>query len=182
MPETNEAKRALLEKLAGNLLDMLTLLDHRMIASEQIMKQYNLTGCQLQTLAALRTGAVSVGKMAEMIGVAKPNMTPVLIALCERGLVERVRSEVDGRVVMARLTEDGKKMIEESMKCIAKHLVEVCSFTNNEIRGINTAISRIYARKHGSRGQNRTSSPSTLIDRCHFSTSLSTRGQCPSTA
>ncbi len=59
------------------------------------------------TLAALERGPSTVGRLAELEGVAQPTMTRTVGRLAAKGLVRRERAEGDGRVVVVALTDVG---------------------------------------------------------------------------
>ncbi len=56
-------------------------------------------------------GPLSLGELAEKLLVTGGNITYVMDRLERDGLVERDRSGPDRRVVMARLTPEGEKLI-----------------------------------------------------------------------
>ena len=54
----------------------------------------------IQIICLLSDGAMSIGEISMSLGIAKPNITPLLDALNERGVLERCRSEKDRRFGM----------------------------------------------------------------------------------
>jgi DNA-binding MarR family transcriptional regulator len=68
--------------------------------------QYRL----LRTLA--RDGPMPASRLAGSAGISPASTTQMLDALERRGLVARVRSEQDRRVVTVALTEDGERRSE----------------------------------------------------------------------
>ena len=74
--------------------------------------EYDLTTSQFGILEALHhLGPLSLGELADKLLVTGGNVTYVMDRLEERGLVARSRSEEDRRVVRARLTVDGRRLI-----------------------------------------------------------------------
>jgi DNA-binding MarR family transcriptional regulator len=58
-------------------------------------------------------GAMQMGRIAELMGVALPNATGLVSRMQERDLVERLRSETDRRVVLVRLTPAGRTILRK---------------------------------------------------------------------
>lgn len=69
---------------------------------------------QLGMLATLdRQGPTTLGDLAVSEGVAKPTVTKGIADLTAEGLVEKVPDPTDGRVCFARLTDEGRRDLEE---------------------------------------------------------------------
>ena len=67
-----------------------------------------------QVLALLEIhGAMPMSRLADELGVALPNATGIVGRMIERGVVQRTHDEHDRRVVLAALTDDGRRLIEE---------------------------------------------------------------------
>lgn len=56
-------------------------------------------------------GSAETRVIAEETGVSKATLSGVLTTLEKRGLVQRTRSEADGRLVLVELTPRGKRLI-----------------------------------------------------------------------
>lgn len=83
----------------------------RSVASK--VSEYGLTTAQFGILEALHhLGPLSLGELADKLLVTGGNVTFVMDRLEEQGLVRRERSGQDRRVVVARLTEEGRDLIE----------------------------------------------------------------------
>ncbi|HSG49228.1 MAG TPA: MarR family transcriptional regulator [Longimicrobiales bacterium] len=75
---------------------------------------YGLTTPQFGVLEALyHLGPLSLGELASKLLVTGGNITYVMDRLEQQGLVFRDRTGPDRRVVMARLTPAGEKLIDE---------------------------------------------------------------------
>jgi DNA-binding MarR family transcriptional regulator len=69
---------------------------------------------QLGMLATLdRQGPTTLGDLALSEGVAKPTVTKAIADLTAEGLVEKVSDPTDGRVCFARLTDGGRRDLDE---------------------------------------------------------------------
>jgi MarR family 2-MHQ and catechol resistance regulon transcriptional repressor len=76
--------------------------------------EHGLTTPQFGVLEALyHVGPLPLGTLAEKLLVTGGNVTYVMDRLEEQGLVVRARSPEDRRVVEARLTKEGRRVISE---------------------------------------------------------------------
>lgn len=79
---------------------------------EQRMAAHGLTDAQWRPLWMLRTGKASTAiELARETGIDAGAVTRMVDRLESRGLVERVRSEEDRRVVHLRLTPEGETAV-----------------------------------------------------------------------
>lgn len=76
------------------------------------VQDYDLTTPQFGILEALHhLGPLSLGELAEKLLVTGGNVTYVMDRLEDQGLVYRERSPDDRRIIQAKLTPEGKKLI-----------------------------------------------------------------------
>ncbi len=91
------------------------------------MLEYGLTIPQFGILEALyHLGPLSLGELADKLLVTGGNITYVMDRLEEQGLVYRQRSDLDRRVIEARLTDAGRELIERVFPdhaCYVRELV-----------------------------------------------------------
>ncbi len=66
----------------------------------------------LSTLNMIAAEPMRVGAIARFAGIRVPSATEQVIKLEAAGLVERIADESDARVVLVRLTADGRKSLE----------------------------------------------------------------------
>ena len=75
-----------------------------------------LTSAQIKVLATfIERDCYTMTALSQMLSVALPTMTAMIDRLIQIGLVSRARDERDRRVVMVRLTAEGKKVIDTLM-------------------------------------------------------------------
>ncbi|MBZ0259317.1 MAG: MarR family transcriptional regulator [Hyphomicrobiales bacterium] len=77
-----------------------------------------------------RDGPLSVGELAQNLGIAQPGVTRSLAQLEERGLIKPHRSDKDQRVKRVGLTAQGRKVVDHAKREIwplVEHAVaEIC--------------------------------------------------------
>ena len=91
------------------------------------VQEHGLTLPQFGALEALyHLGPLSLGELAEKLLVTGGNVTYVIDRLENQGLVTRFRSEDDRRVVHAKLTETGRRLVARVFPEHAGHIEHLC--------------------------------------------------------
>ncbi len=101
----------------------------RCVGSERLVKQ-GVSMTHLHVLSMLdHHGDLTMSHLADLLGVSLSNVTGLIDRMEERGFVERERDREDRRVVLVRLTADGRLMLdaiqlvrEDLMQKILAHL------------------------------------------------------------
>jgi len=75
-----------------------------------------LTHPQFFMLKHLGSGPATVSEVAEQLGVSLSAITSMADRMVKMGYLIRTRSESDRRLVMLELTENGRKVLEESTR------------------------------------------------------------------
>jgi MarR family 2-MHQ and catechol resistance regulon transcriptional repressor len=87
------------------------------------IQEYGLTTPQFGTLEALyHLGPVSLGELADKLLVTGGNVTYVMDRLEDQGLVYRFRRPDDRRVVLAKLTPEGRALVADAFPEHAEHI------------------------------------------------------------
>ncbi|MCW8891112.1 MAG: MarR family winged helix-turn-helix transcriptional regulator [Sedimenticola sp.] len=82
------------------------------LQSKRMSKECGLTIPQVMVLRAIDTlGDVTVKRISDNVSLSQATVTTILNRLEDRLLVERVRIQADKRIVNARLTNKGKKVL-----------------------------------------------------------------------
>ncbi|WP_210397741.1 MarR family winged helix-turn-helix transcriptional regulator [Motiliproteus sediminis] len=95
------------------------------LQSKRIFKACGLTIPQVMVLRAIETlGDVTVKRISADVSLSQATVTTILNRLEDRQLVERVRSQVDKRVVNARLTELGRETLNTAPPLLHEQFIE----------------------------------------------------------
>jgi DNA-binding MarR family transcriptional regulator len=89
--------------------------------TQAIIEEYGVTiqAGQYPFLAAIdRSGPLTIGELAEAVGISQPGVTRTLGQLTEAGLVEARASEDDQRRKLVSLTDKGRALVEQSKRDI----------------------------------------------------------------
>jgi DNA-binding MarR family transcriptional regulator len=84
----------------------------RRVRGRETHRPGELSFAQYGLLFGLADGALSARELAQAADLAPGTVTEMLDALAAAGLVERVRSRDDKRVVLSSLTERGRALVE----------------------------------------------------------------------
>jgi DNA-binding MarR family transcriptional regulator len=85
----------------------------RCLGSERLLRM-GVSMSQLHVMSMLeRHGDMPMSRLADMIDISLSNATGLIDRMAERGFVERVRVPDDRRVVLVRITESGRKLIDD---------------------------------------------------------------------
>ncbi len=83
-------------------------------ASSERLLRLGISMAQLHILYTLqRTGEMTMSRLAEVLNVSLSNATGLIDRIEERGFVERTRVPEDRRVVLIRVTDAGRRMLDE---------------------------------------------------------------------
>ena len=92
-----------------------------------------LTSSQIKVLATFtERECYSMTELSQMLSVTLPTMTAMIDRLIQSGLVKRERDERDRRVVLVRLTGDGKKVISNLMEIRKQEIEKVLRTLEHE--------------------------------------------------
>lgn len=97
-------------------------------AAREVVKKYHpflteldITYTQYVTLMVLwENKEISVKALGEKLYLDSGTLTPVLKSLEKKGLISRMRSTEDERVLIVRLTDDGENLKEQAVEIPAK--------------------------------------------------------------
>jgi MarR family transcriptional regulator, organic hydroperoxide resistance regulator len=83
-------------------------------ASSERLVRMGISMAQLHIMYTLqRSGEMPMSRLADVLHVSLSNATGLIDRIEERGFVERTRVPEDRRVVMIRVTDAGRRMLEE---------------------------------------------------------------------
>ncbi len=134
-----------------NLEDVLfDLMDQVKIIISQDIWENILMNCTKNELFVLmllyRKSDVNMTQIAEYIGAPLNTTTGIVGRMEQKGMVQRLRSESDKRVVTLILTEYGKKQVGEILAMFLGYAQTVItSLSADELKLMSTVVSKIVA-------------------------------------
>lgn len=132
---------ALVDAISKNIYDALPLLPKRLVRVDALTREFNMPFSHIQILCMLSDKEMSIGEISTNLGIAKPNITPLLDTLHARGVLERCRSEKDRRIVNVRLLPEGYEMVQKLRESVARQVMEWPEgFSVSDIKRLNNAL------------------------------------------
>lgn len=132
---------ALVEAISRNLYEALPLLPKRLVRVDALTREFGMPFSHIQILCMLSNKEMTIGEISSSLGIAKPNITPLLDALHDRGILERCRSEKDRRIVNVRLLPEGEELAARLKTSISAQVQEwPRGFSHSDIKRLNNAL------------------------------------------
>lgn len=95
------------------------------LQSKRMVKACGLTIPQIMVLRAISVlGDVTVKRISDEVSLSQATVTTILNRLEDRKHIERVRSQVDKRIVNARLTDLGKDVLASAPPLLHEKFIE----------------------------------------------------------
>lgn len=142
MPKRKTVDPALIENIAQNLFVVVPPLKKKMFRLDIVQAEHGIPFSHIQVLSMLNeSGSMSVSEISRKLGIAKPNITPLVDRLISKGLVDRVRDLSDRRVVNVVILPAGQEKLASIRQSIAE---QVSSWTENlsvqDFKDLNDAL------------------------------------------
>lgn len=110
---------------------------------QPLLKKKKLTYPQYLVLVVLyEKGSVTVNELGRQLDLGSGTLTPLLKRMEGAGLIKRVRSKADERVVNLTLTSNGTKT-REDMSNLPDLLVEKSDLTENEWSTLTSLMNKL---------------------------------------
>lgn len=140
MPKRWQDDPTLVAGLAENLVELMAIFPKRMVHVDELVRTYAMPLSHIQILIMLSEKETTVGQLSEKLGIAKPNMTPLVDSLQGAGLVQRVRSEQDKRVVSVQLLPAGEELLRRICQDVARQVTAwPGAFSRSEAKALSIA-------------------------------------------
>ena len=144
MPKKWNEDQALVDSVALNLFEMLPIFPKGLVRTEELVRDHQMPFSHIQILVMLAKEDLSIGQISQRLGIAKPNITPLVDIMRDNGLVERVRSQTDRRIVHVRLLAAGREKLESIHKDIAAQVAAwKGNLSRSEIKELSNAMASI---------------------------------------
>src|SRR3954452_12423346 len=103
------------ELISRIIADFQTTMSGMKCAMSERLVRLGVSMPQLHIMNTLqRDGLMTMSRLADVLGVSLSNASGLVDRMEERGLVERHRVPEDRRVVLVRVTDTGRKLLEEN--------------------------------------------------------------------
>ena len=136
---------AMIDSVAQNMFHVLPLIKKRLLHMDLVQKEHGTPLSHVQVLAMLQdVGTMSVSEISRRLGIAIPNITPLVDRLYEGGYVDRQHDENDRRVVNIVLLPAGEEKLAAIRATIARQIqVQSENLSVSEFRELSDALSSV---------------------------------------
>ena len=135
----------MIDTVAQNMFHILPLIKKRLLHMDLVQREHGTPLSHVQVLAMLQdAGTMSVSEISRRLGIAKPNITPLVDRLFESGYVDRQHDENDRRVVNIVLLPAGEEKLAAIRATIARQIqVQSENLSVSEFRELSDALSSV---------------------------------------
>jgi len=136
---------AMIDAVAQNMFYAIPMIKKRLLHMNAVQKEHGTPLSHVQVLAMLQdAGTLSVSEISRRLGIAKPNITPLVDRLFECGYVDRQHDESDRRVVNIVLLPAGEEKLAAIRSTISGQILkQVDHLSVSEFRELNDSLSSI---------------------------------------
>ena len=111
---------------AGIIADVRSFLGELKCVGSERLVRLGVSMAQLHVLHLLdRHGELAMSRLADMLDVSLSAATGLIDRIEERGFVERLRVPSDRRIVLVRITQEGRQLLDDVEVLQTKFLVHV---------------------------------------------------------
>lgn len=113
-----------------------------------VLRPFELTFARyevLQLLSFVRSGSMPMTRLGSLLQVHPTSITSVIDRLVRQGFVERLRSEEDGRVVLACLTESGRSVAARATVELNREVFERPGLPPDAVADLTSLLGRLRA-------------------------------------
>ena len=136
----------LLGSMSSHLLSAMSVFPRRLLRMDELTHRFSMPLSQMQILAMVEPETLSIGQISARMGIAKPNITPLVDALIARGFVRRVRNGSDRRVVHVELLPEGRSCLGEIRAAIAGQIARWPSaLSRGEMEQLDDSLSALLS-------------------------------------
>ena len=136
---------AMIDSVAQNMFYVLPTIKKRLLHMNAVQREHGTPLSHVQVLAMLQDmGTMSVSEISRRLGIAKPNITPLVDRLYECGYVDRQHDENDRRVVNIVLLPAGEEKLSAIRATISTQIRKQTEHLSvSEFRELNDSLESI---------------------------------------
>jgi DNA-binding MarR family transcriptional regulator len=115
---------------------------------EEALRPFALTFPRYEALVLLffsREGALPLGKMGERLMIHPASVTNVIDRLESQGLVTRVPHPTDRRTILAVITDEGRRVLQEATKAVSTIAFGLDGLSERELDHLTRTIRKLRA-------------------------------------
>ena len=137
---------ALLESISRNLFSVMPLLRKRLLHLDVLQTEHGIPLSHVQVLSMLQeNGSMSVSEISHQLGIANPNIPPLVDRLIGSGFVDRIRDTHDRRVVNIVILDAGREKLRAIENTIGNYVSQwTDELTAADFRALDESLETIH--------------------------------------
>lgn len=115
---------------------------------DAVLRPLDLTFARYEVLMILSftaDGTMSMARLGSLLQVHPSSVTSAVDRLQKQGFAQRARSEADGRMVLAGITEPGREVIESATELLNKRVFEQPGIASEQVVEVTNILSAVRA-------------------------------------
>ena len=125
MSKRNTLDPVIIDSISRNIFFVLPLLRKRLLPVDAIQNVHGIPFSHVQVLSILEEmGEMSVSEISVRLGMAKPNITPLVDRLIANEYVRRIKDIKDKRVVNIVILDRGKEKLQAIQQTTREQIME----------------------------------------------------------
>lgn len=146
MSKKDLTSEQLIDNISRNLFLVLPLFRKRLLHMDAIQREFSVPLSHAMVMGLLAdNGPMNISEISRNLGVAKPNITPLIDKLTAEGFVERQRDEIDRRIVNVSLCPEGAEILTQIRKKVNTLVASWATpLTADELKELDGSLQTIY--------------------------------------
>ena len=138
-------REELIERVSTMLIDYWPLMRKRLVHINALQAEFAMPASHIQLLAMLsHEESLSISQISERFEIAKPNITPMVDRMISEGLVMRVRSNQDKRIVSVVICDKGRECLQRICESSKRVLTQWAhDLTDQDVQDFYTSLATI---------------------------------------
>jgi len=122
-----------LNEAGENLFEATMIMHTKLLNPHSLSKSCEIPQSQVRVLFFLRGhGETTMSKMAHMLTISRPNLTPIVDKLMEEGYLKRNASKKDRRTLIISLSDEGREYLKKLDGMVMENSKERISVLSDE--------------------------------------------------
>jgi DNA-binding MarR family transcriptional regulator len=113
---------------------------------DEALRPFDLTFARYEALVLLafsRQGALPLGKMGDRLMLHPTSVTNIVDRLENQGMVQRAAHPTDRRTTLAKITDDGRRVVDKATEAVTATSFGVAALTDDELDQLTALLRKM---------------------------------------
>ena len=118
-------RNSVIDSITKNIFQAMSLLKKRVVRFNTLQAEHGIPLSHVQVLSLLNeVDSLTISEISQKFDIAKPNITPLVDRMIAAGLVDRVHSSADRRVVNVVILPAGRQKLMDIQASLNANVLE----------------------------------------------------------